>query len=191
MSKGWTGCLVVVGVVLLVLLVLGGSLAGVYNRLVTQNEQVKNAWAQVQNVLQRRADLIPNLVETVKGYASHEKEIFETVAEARSKLAGATTPREAATANAGLSSALGRLLAIAENYPNLKANENFIRLQDELAGTENRIAVERMRYNDAVRAYNTAIKRFPTNLVASVFRFGEREYFEAEEGAKEVPKVKF
>jgi len=191
MSKGWTGCLVVVGVVLLVLLVLGGSLAGVYNRLVTQNEQVKNAWAQVQNVLQRRADLIPNLVETVKGYASHEKEIFETVAEARSKLAGATTPREAATANAGLSSALSRLLAIAENYPNLKANENFIRLQDELAGTENRIAVERMRYNDAVRAYNTAIKSFPTNLVASVFRFGEREYFEAEEGAKEVPKVKF
>jgi LemA protein len=191
MSKGWTGCLVVVGVVLLVLLVLGGSLAGVYNRLVTQNEQVKNAWAQVQNVLQRRADLIPNLVETVKGYASHEKEIFETVAEARSKLAGATTPREAATANAGLNSALARLLAIAENYPNLKANENFIRLQDELAGTENRIAVERMRYNDAVRAYNTAIKSFPTNLVASVFRFGEREYFEAEEGAKEVPKVKF
>ena len=191
MSKGWTGCLVVVGVVLLVLLVLGGSLAGVYNRLVTQSEQVKNAWAQVQNVLQRRADLIPNLVETVKGYASHEKEIFETVAEARSKLAGATTPREAATANAGLNSALGRLLAIAENYPNLKANENFIRLQDELAGTENRIAVERMRYNDAVRAYNTAIKSFPTNLVASVFRFGEREYFEAEEGAKEVPKVKF
>ena len=191
MSKGWTGCLVVVGVVLLVLLVVGGSLAGVYNGLVTQNEQVKNAWAQVQNVLQRRADLIPNLVETVKGYASHEKEVFETVAEARSKLAGATTPREAATANAGLNSALARLLAIAENYPNLKANENFIRLQDELAGTENRIAVERMRYNDAVRAYNTAIKRFPTNLVASGFRFGEREYFEAEEGAKEVPKVKF
>ncbi|HKN47792.1 MAG TPA: LemA family protein [Candidatus Polarisedimenticolia bacterium] len=191
MSKGWTGCLVVVGVVLLVLLVVAGSLAGVYNGLVTQNEQVKNAWAQVQNVLQRRADLIPNLVETVKGYASHEKEVFETVAEARSKLAGATTPREAATANAGLNSALARLLAIAENYPNLKANENFIRLQDELAGTENRIAVERMRYNDAVRAYNTAIKRFPTNLVASVFRFGEREYFEAEEGAKEVPKVKF
>ncbi len=191
MSKGWAGCLFVVGVVLLVLLVLGGSLAGVYNRLVTRNEQVKNAWAQVQNVLQRRADLIPNLVETVKGYAAHEKEIFETVAEARSKLAGATGPREAAAANAGLNAALARLLAIAENYPNLKANENFIRLQDELAGTENRIAVERMRYNDAVRAYNTAIKRFPTNLVAGVFRFGDREYFEAEAGAKEVPKVKF
>ncbi len=191
MSKGWTGCLVVVGVVLLVLLVFAASLAGIYNRLVTQNEQVNNAWAQIQNVLQRRADLIPNLVETVKGYAAHEKEIFETVAEARSKLAGATGPREAAAANAGLNAALARLLAIAENYPNLKANENFIRLQDELAGTENRIAVERMRYNEAVRAYNTAIKRFPTNLVAGVFRFGDREYFEAEGGAKEVPKVKF
>src|SRR5207245_4921080 len=125
--------------------------------------------------------LIPNLVERVKGYATHEKEVVEAVAEARSRLAGATSPAEAAAANAGMTSALGRLIAIAENYPNLKANENFIRLQDELAGTENRIAVERMRYNDAVRAYNTAIKRFPTNLVASVFRFGEREYFEAEE----------
>jgi len=191
MSKGWAGCLVVVGVLVLVLLVAGGSLVGIYNRLVAQNEEVNKAWAQVQNVLQRRADLIPNLVETVKGYASHEKQVFESVAEARSRLAGAASPREAAAANAGLTSALGRLLAIAENYPTLKANENFIRLQDELAGTENRIAVERMRYNEAVRALNTMIKRFPAKFLAGLFGFGPREYFEAEEGAKEVPKVKF
>ena len=173
------------------LLIAGGSLVGIYNRLVGQNEEVNKAWAQVQNVLQRRADLIPNLVETVKGYASHEKQVFESVAEARSRLAGAASPREAAAANAGLTSALGRLLAIAENYPTLKANENFIRLQDELAGTENRIAVERMRYNEAVRAFNTMIKRFPAKFLAGLFGFGPREYFEAEEGAKEVPKVKF
>ena len=191
MSKGWFGCLIVAGVILLALLVAGASMVGIYNRLVSGNEEVSKSWAQVQNVLQRRADLIPNLVETVKGYAAHEKEVFEKVAEARSRLAGAATPREAAAANAGLTSALGRLLAIAENYPNLKANENFIRLQDELAGSENRIAVERMRYNEAVRQFNTSLKSFPTNLLASFFRFSEREYFEAEEGAKEVPKVKF
>lgn len=191
MSKGWIGCLGVAAVVLLIALIVGGSLVGIYNRLVTQNEQIDAAWAQVQNVLQRRADLIPNLVETVKGYAAHEKEIFENVAAARGRLAGATTPKEAEAANAGLTSALGRLLAIAENYPNLKANENFIRLQDELAGTENRIAVERMRYNETVRTYNTSIKRFPTNLVAGFFHYLEREYFEAEKGAQEAPKVKF
>ena len=191
MSKGWFGCLIVAGVILLALLVAGASMVGIYNRLVSGNEEVSKSWAQVLNVLQRRADLIPNLVETVKGYAAHEKEVFEKVAEARSRLAGAATPREAAAANAGLTSALGRLLAIAENYPNLKANENFIRLQDELAGSENRIAVERMRYNEAVRQFNTSLKSFPTNLLASFFRFSEREYFEAEEGAKEVPKVKF
>jgi LemA protein len=191
MSKGLAGCLIVGGVVLLILAIVGASLAGTYNRLVSQNEQVTQAWAQVQNVLQRRADLIPNLVETVKGYATHEKEVFESVAEARSRLAGATSPKEAAAANAGLTSALGRLLAIAENYPVLKANENFIHLQDELAGTENRIAVERMRYNEAVRLFNTSIKRFPTNFLARLFGFGEREYFEAEATAKEAPKVKF
>ena len=191
MKKGLAGCLVVGGVLVLALAVCGIFLMGTYNRLVTQGEGVNQAWAQIQNVLQRRADLIPNLVETVKGYATHEKEIFETVAEARGKLAGATSPREAAAANAGLTSALGRLLAIAENYPALKANENFARLQDELAGTENRISVERMRYNEAVRGYNTAIKRFPTNFLAGLFGFKEREYFEAEAGAQEVPKVKF
>jgi len=191
MKKGLAGCLVVGGVVVMILVIAGMSLAGIYNRLVAQDQQVKAAWAQVQNVLQRRADLIPNLVETVKGYATHEKEVFENVAEARSRLAGETSPREAAAANAGLTGALGRLLAIAENYPALKANENFIRLQDELAGTENRIAVERMRYNEAVQAFNTSIKRFPTNFLARMLGFSEKEYFEAEPGAQEAPKVKF
>jgi len=191
MNKGWMGCLVVLGAIVLVLLVAGGWLAGRYNSMVRQNEQINNAWAQVKVVLQRRGDLIPNLVETVKGYAAHEKEIFENVAAARSRLAGATTPQEAAAANAGLSSALGRLLAIAENYPNLKANENFIRLQDELAGTENRIAVERRAYNETVRAYNANIKVFPNNFLAGLFRFKEREYFEADEGAADAPEVKF
>ena len=191
MSKGWIGCLGVAAVFLLILLVIGGSLAGTYNRLVTQNEQINGAWSQVQNVLQRRADLIPNLVETVKGYAAHEKEIFENVAAARGRLAGATTPKEAEAANAGLTSALGRLLAIAENYPALKANENFIRLQDELAGSENRIATERMRYNDVVRAYNVRIRQFPGNLVAAAFNFAPMPLFEAPAAAKVVPSVKF
>jgi len=191
MSKGWMGCLAVLGVVIVLALLVGGMVMGRYNSIIQQNEQINNAWAQVKVVLQRRADLIPNLVETVKGYASHEKEVFESVAEARSKLAGAATPAEAANANAGLSSALGRLLAIAENYPQLKANENFIRLQDELAGTENRVAVERRAYNETVRAYNAYIKTFPNNILAGMFGFKEREYFEADEGAKEAPKVKF
>jgi LemA protein len=189
--KGKVFWLVLAGGVVLLGLIVGCSLVGRYNRLVTQNETIDAAWAQVENVLQRRADLIPNLVETVKGYAAHEREVFEAVAEARSRLAGATTPEEAARANAGLTSALGRLLAIAENYPDLKANQSFIRLQDELAGTENRIAVERRHYNEAVRAYNTAIRRFPDRLVAGLFGFAAREYFEAEEGAREVPRVEF
>lgn len=186
-----SGCLVFVLILLAVVGVAGASLLGLYNNLVTQNEQVNNAWAQVQNVLQRRADLIPNLVETVKGYAAHEKAVFKAVADARGRLAGATTPREAAAANNGLTSALGRLLAIAEAYPNLKANENFIRLQDELAGTENRVAVERMRYNEAVRAFNTAIKKFPAVFIAQYLGFTAREYFEAAPAAQEAPTVKF
>jgi len=191
MNKGLAGCLIVAGIVLLVLAAGGMLAASLYNRLVAQDEQVTSEWAQVQNVLQRRADLIPNLVETVKGYAAHEKEIFESVAEARGRLAGAASPKEAAAANAGLSSALGRLLAIAENYPNLKANENFVRLQDELAGTENRIATERMRYNDAVRLFNTSIRRYPAVFFARMFGFHEREYFEAAPEAQKVPEVKF
>ncbi len=191
MKKGMLGCLVVGAVLVLILLILGGSFISRYNGMVTANEAIDGAWAQVENVLQRRGDLIPNLVETVKGFAAQEKEIFTHVADARGRLAGAASPREAAAANAGMTSALGRLLAIAENYPNLKSNENFIRLQDELAGSENRIAVERRRYNEAVRVYNTSIKRFPNSFLAGMFNFGEREYFEADEAAKELPEVKF
>ena len=191
MNKGFAGCLIVGGIILLVLAAGGMLGVSLYNRLVAEDEQVTGAWAQVQNVLQRRADLIPNLVETVKGYAAHEKEIFESVAEARGRLAGAASPKEAAAANAGLTSALGRLLAIAENYPNLKANENFVRLQDELAGTENRIATERMRYNDAVRLFNTSIRRYPAAFFARIFGFKEREYFEAAPESQKVPEVKF
>ena len=191
MKKGLIGCLVVLGGLLLLALIFGSGLMRAYNGLVSERESVDKSWAQVENVLQRRGDLIPNLVETVKGYASHEKEVFEKVADARGRLAGATTPQEASAANAGLTSALGRLLAISENYPDLKANENFIRLQDELAGSENRIATERMRYNETVRVYNTHIKSFPANLIAGFFGFKEKDYFEAEAGAKEVPKVKF
>jgi LemA protein len=189
--KGKLGCLIGAGAAALLVLVVGCSLVGRYNRLVTANESIDGAWAQVQTVLQRRSDLIPNLVETVKGYAAHEREVFENVAAARGRLAGAVTPAEASAANAQLTSALGRLLAIAESYPELKASENFRQLQDELAGTENRIAVERRRYNEAVRAYNVSVKRFPDNLVAGVFGFGPREYFEAEEGAEKAPEVKF
>jgi LemA protein len=185
MKRTWIPVLIVLGV-----LVLGGGTC-TYNRLVQTSESVDASWSQVQNVLQRRADLIPNLVETVKGYAAHEKEIFTEVANARSRLLAARAPAEAEAANGALSSALGRLLAIAEAYPQLRANENFLRLQDELAGTENRIAVERMRYNQAVQAYNTQIKRFPTNLVARVTGFSHRAYFEASPSAQEVPKVDF
>ena len=187
MSRKWIPLAVIGGIVLILVLFSVSR----YNSLVTKSEAVDNGWAQVENVLQRRADLIPNLVETVKGYAAHEKEVFENVAEARAKLAGARGPAAAGAANGELSSALTRLLAISENYPQLKANENFTRLQDELAGTENRIAVERKRYNDAVRDYNQSIKRFPNNMFAGMFGFGAKEYFQAEAGAQTVPKVKF
>lgn len=179
------------GVILLFFLIIGGCAVSKYNSLVNQREEVDSAWSQVENVLQRRADLIPNLVETVKGYAAHEKEIFTEVANARSRLLAAKTPGEAAGADAQMTSALGRLLAISERYPDLKANENFGRLQDELAGTENRIAVERKRYNDAVRGYNQATKRFPGSVFASMFGFETKQYFEAPPSAKEVPQVKF
>ena len=184
------GC-IVVAVLVLVVLIFAGYLVGKYNRMVTLGEGVDGGWAQVENVLQRRADLIPNLVETVKGFAAQEKEIFTNVAEARSRLAGAASPGEAALANAGMTSALGRLLAIVENYPLLRSNENFMRLQDELAGTENRIAVERRAYNDLVRQYNVYIKRFPNRFLAGMFDFSEREFFEAQEGAEVVPQVDF
>ena len=162
-----------------------------YNQLVGLQQNIQSAWAQVQNQLQRRNDLIPNLVNTVKGYAAHEAQVFEAVANARSRLLAAGTRDEQIEAAQGLNSALGRLLAIAENYPQLKANEQFNRLSDELAGTENRIAVERMRYNDAVRAYNTYRNSVPTVLYANWIGFKEEKYFEAPTEAQQVPKVDF
>jgi LemA protein len=152
---------------------------------------VNEKWGQVQNVLQRRGDLIPNLVQTVKGYAAHEKEVFEYVAAARAKLAGARTPEDAMKANTEVTSALSRLLVVVENYPQLKADQTFIRLMDELAGAENRIAVERMRYNTAVGDFNTAIRVFPSNLIAGAAGFRAKPFFEAETAMKEAPKVDF
>jgi LemA protein len=180
--------------VLLVLAVVsaGLSLPGCsYNRFVSQEEAVRAQWAQVQNVLQRRNDLIPNLVETVKGYAAHEKEVFQQIAESRARLAGATTPAEQIAAANQQSAALGRLLAIVENYPNLKANEQFNRLMDELAGTENRIAAERMRYNERVQEYNTSRRQFPGVITAKIFSFKDYPLFEAPAAAQQVPKVSF
>jgi LemA protein len=162
-----------------------------YNTMVSLKEQIDSAWAQVENQLQRRNDLIPNLVEVTKGYAAHEKEIFTRVAEARSRLIGAGSRAEKIDAADNLSGALSRLLAIAENYPQLKADAQFARLSDELAGTENRIATERRRYNDTVREYNTFIKKFPQTLVARITGFETEKYFEAAKGAEEVPKVNF
>lgn len=188
MKKVW----IILGIVVLVLVIAGGSCMGKYNQLVTLNENVDTAWAQVENVLQRRNDLIPNLVNTVKGYATHEQQVFTQVTEARAKVGGATTIPGKVAANNQLSAALGRLLFVAERYPDLKANQNFLALQDELAGTENRIAVERRRYNEAVRQYNTFVRRFPNNLLAGLFGYArENVYFKADEGAQEVPQVDF
>jgi len=163
-----------------------------YNRLVTIDQQVKESWSQVDNVLQRRNDLIPNLVETVKGYAKHEKELFIEVTEARSKWAGAKTLKEKEAAAKEISGVLGRLLLVVENYPQLKASENFLSLQDELAGTENRIAVERKRYNESVKLYNTVAKSFPTILFVNMFNFDtQKDYFQTAEESRTVPEVKF
>ncbi|MBI5280072.1 MAG: LemA family protein [Candidatus Solibacter usitatus] len=184
--------LIIMGVLVLLALLVGGKVAGVNNELVTLQESVKASWAQVDVALQRRADLIPNLVETVKGFASQEKQIMESVANARSALLNARTPGEKIQANQGLDGAIGRLLMVAENYPNLKSNENFMRLQDELAGTENRIAVERRKYNEAVQKYNTTIKLFPNNMMAGMLGFQQNDdYFKTEPGARTAPKVKF
>lgn len=174
------------------LTVLALSLSGCgYNTMVSMKEQVQSAWAQVENQLQRRNDLIPNLVEVTKGYASHEKEIFESVANARAKLIGAGSRAEQIDAANEVSSALSRLLAISENYPQLKADAQFARLSDELAGTENRIATERRRYNEVVQSYNTYIKSLPAALYAGWFGFQQEKYFEVPKEAQQVPKVKF
>ena len=162
-----------------------------YNGLVSMDENVSSQWANVETQYQRRADLIPNLVNTVKGYAAHESDVFKAVSDARAKLGGAKTVAETSQANGELSSALSRLLMIAENYPDLKANTNFLQLQDELAGTENRIAVARMDYNGAVQGFNAKIKSFPTVLYAGMFGFDARDYFKADESAKTVPQVQF
>ncbi len=169
------------------------TLAGCgYNRLVALREQIDSAWAQVENQLQRRNDLVPNLVEVTKGYARHEREIFEAVANARARMLSAGGSRDATIAAAGeLSSALSRLLALSERYPDLKANEQFARLSDELAGTENRIATERRRYNESVQEYNTLVRTFPSVLTARAFGFTPQKYFEAPEAAQQVPAVKF
>lgn len=183
---------IIVGVLVVVVVILLSMYFSRRNQMVAMKEAVNQAWSQVDVVIQRRADLVPNLVETVKGYAQHEQEVFDNIAKARAALGGAHTPSERIAANDMLSGALSRLLVIVENYPNLKANENFMRLQDELAGTENRIAVERHRYNQAVQAYNTYIQLFPNNLVASIMGFQRNDaYFRATEGAREVPHVNF
>ncbi|MDZ7264148.1 MAG: LemA family protein [candidate division KSB1 bacterium] len=191
MNKGCIVALVVVAVLVVLVLLLALPIIGSYNTLVKMREDVNTSWAQVQNVLQRRYDLIPNLVETVKGYAAHEREVLTEVTRARASVGSARTPDEAMKANNDLSNALARLLVVVEQYPNLKANENFIRLQDELAGTENRIAVERRRYNDTVRVYNQKIQSFPTVLFAGMLGFEKRNYFEAPAAAQEAPKVDF
>jgi LemA protein len=162
-----------------------------YNRFVGQEEAIKAQWAQVENQLQRRNDLIPNLVETVKGYAQQERDVFGQIADARAKLAGAKTPEETIQAANQQSAALARLLVVVENYPQLRSNESFNRLMDELSGTENRIAVERMRYNERVQEYNTSRRRFPANITASLFSFKEYPLFNAPPEAERVPKVNF
>jgi LemA protein len=184
--------LAIVVIIVLIVTAIGGMYVSRRNQMVTFDEQVKSNWAQVDVVLQRRADLIPNLVETVKGFAAHEEQVFGDIAKARSALIGAKTPQDKIAANGQLDSALSRLLVISENYPQLKSNENFLRLQDELAGTENRIAVERKRYNDSVQAYNTYIGLFPNSLFAQWAGFKRNEaYFQASEGSRVAPKVQF
>jgi LemA protein len=184
--------LIILGLLVVAAIGLGGKFVSVRNDLVTQREAVNAQWSQVDVALQRRADLIPNLVETVKGFAKHETEVFTTIANARAALLGSKTPQEKIAANDQLSGALGRLLVLTENYPQLRSNENFLRLQDEIAGSENRIAVERRKYNETLEHYNAQIQRFPDNIVASLSGFTRNDaYFRTDPGARQAPKVQF
>ncbi len=196
MKKSW----IIIGIIVILAIVLYSWVKGTYNQMVTLSESVDKQWSDVENVYQRRADLIPNLVATVKGYATHEKETLEGVINARAKAtqttidAGKLTPETMAAfqqAQDGLSSALSKLMVVVERYPDLKANQNFLELQAQLEGTENRITVERRKFNEAARQYNTYIKLFPKNILANMFGFGQKPYFEAQEGAEKAPKVEF
>ncbi|UCB46958.1 MAG: LemA family protein [Spirochaetota bacterium] len=190
-KKSIVGIIAVIAIVVVLGVIIGGWYIGIRNTLVTMEENIDGNWAEIDNQLKRRADLIPNLVNTVKGFATQEREVFTQIAEARAKLAGARTVGESADGYNQLQTALGRLLVIVERYPELKSNVNFLRLQDELAGTENRIAVARKRYNDSVRLFNTKIRRFPSSIVARRMGYEQKEYFEIEEQAREVPEVDF
>jgi len=196
MKKG----LIAIGVIIILIIIVYSSVKGSYNGMVAKDEAVSAAWSQVENVYQRRADLIPNLVNTVKGYAAHERETLEGVIEARAKATSVTIDPSKMDAEAiakfqqaqdGLSAALGRLIAVAESYPDLKANQNFLDLQAQLEGTENRITVERQKFNETARDYNTYIRSFPRNIFAGMFNFDKRAYFEASAGAEKAPEVKF
>lgn len=196
MKRSW----IIIIVVIILIIIIISSLRSTYNNMVMKGEGVTAQWSQVENVYQRRADLIPNLVNTVKGYAEYEQETLTQVIEARSKATSVTidptniTPealQQFQSAQDGLSSALSRLLVVIERYPDLKANQNFMDLQAQLEGTENRIANERMKFNDVTRDYNVYIKKFPQNLLAGMFGFSEKPYFEADEGAEKAPKVEF
>lgn len=191
MKPVWIVVGVIIGVVVLAAVVVGGTFVSKWNQLVTMDTDIKAKWAQVENQLQRRADLIPNLVETVKGFAAQEKSILESIANARAKMAGAGSVQDRIAASNELSSALARLLVVVENYPNLKSDATFIRLMDELAGTENRLSVERKRYNDSVQVYNVTVRQFPGNLIASILGFKEQPFFEAPPAARQTPQVKF
>jgi LemA protein len=187
MKAGWIAIIVVA----VLLLMAGGCVVGQYNRLISADQSVKSRWAEVDNQLQRRNDLIGNLVESVKGIATQEQVVFGDIANARAAMSGARTPAQSIEAGRAMDSALGRLLVVVENYPQLKSNEQFQQLMDEVAGTENRLAVARQRYNNEVQGFNTLIKRFPTNVYASMFNFKEAPYYQVPEAARAVPKVDF
>lgn len=180
-----------IGIFVIILVILALLFIPKYNSLVTAEESVESKWAQVENQLQRRYDLIPNLVESVKGYANHEKEVIASITDARAQMGSAHSPKEQAVANDALNGALSRLLVVVENYPNLKADANFRQLMDELAGTENRLAVAREDYNNEVQVFNKTVKRFPGNLIAGIFGFEQKEYFKATAGAEKAPSIDF